>query len=162
MKNKLLSVLVENNYGVVARIAGLFTRRGFNMNSFTGERTHKENVSRITISITEEEQAIEQIKKQVEKLVDIKKVKILEEDKTIIRELALIKVCTCDELLRCIKKLTVDYQVRVVDMDTQVVVFEICHTKEMIDAFMQSVASYGILESVRTGVIALETGNQHM
>lgn len=78
MKNTILSVLVENNYGVVARIAGLFTRRGFNLNSFTGEETHEKNISRITISVTEDENSLYQIQKQVEKLIDIKKVEVLD------------------------------------------------------------------------------------
>ncbi|PHV72027.1 acetolactate synthase small subunit [Sporanaerobium hydrogeniformans] len=162
MKNSILSVLVENNYGVVARIAGLFTRRGFNMNSFAGEETHDSNISRITISITENEDSIDQIQKQVEKLVDIKKVERLDVKKDIIRELALIKVRSQETLLPRIKDLTDAFNVKVIDMDTQVVVFEICNTKEKLDAFIDTVREYEIIESVRTGVIALQRGNKHI
>ena len=162
MTNRILSVLVENNYGVVARIAGLFTRRGFNMNSFAGEETHDPHISRITISVTEDEGSIEQIQKQVEKLVDIKKVELLDANNDTIRELALIKVKAQKELFPHIKDLTLQFNVKIIDMDTQVVVFEICNTKEKIDEFMDIVRAYDIIESVRTGVIALQRGNKHI
>ena len=162
MTNRILSVLVENNYGVVARIAGLFTRRGFNMNSFAGEETHDPGISRITISVTENEDSIYQIQKQVEKLIDIKKVEPLDAKQDIIRELALIKVKAQKGLFLHIKELTEQFNVRIIDMDTEVVVFELCNTKEKIDEFINLVRQYEIVESVRTGVIALQTGNKHM
>ncbi|MDF2878294.1 MAG: ilvH [Clostridia bacterium] len=162
MTNRILSVLVENNYGVVARIAGLFTRRGFNMNSFAGEETHDPGISRITISVTENEDSIYQIQKQVEKLVDIKKVEPLDAKKDIIRELALIKVTAQKDLFLHIKELTEQFSVRIIDMDTEAVVFELCNTKEKIDEFIDVVRQYEIVESVRTGVIALQAGNKHM
>ncbi|WP_069997276.1 acetolactate synthase small subunit [Cellulosilyticum sp. I15G10I2] len=162
MTNRILSVLVENNYGVIARIAGLFTRRGFNINSFAGEETHDPRISRITISITENEDSIYQIQKQVEKLVDIKKVEHLDVKNDIIRELALIKVRSQEALLPHIKDLTGQFNVRIIDIDTQVVVFEICNTKEKIDEFIDIVRAYEIIESVRTGVIALQAGNKHI
>lgn len=162
MKNTILSVLVENNYGVVARIAGLFTRRGFNLNSFAGEETHDPNISRITISVTEDEQAIGQVQKQVEKLVDIKKVQVLNKEEDLLRELALIKVAFKSELTKRTKELTENYNVRVIDMDTETIVFEICDSKDKIDAFIDFVRPFEIVESVRTGVIALQSGNRHM
>ena len=162
MKNTILSVLVENNYGVVARIAGLFTRRGFNLNSFTGEETHLKGISRITISVTEDENSIYQIRKQAEILVDIKKVQVLDKEQDIIRELALIKVALRPELQAKIKELTEQYSVKVIDIDTKIVVFEMCNSKEMIDRFIENVKEFEIIESVRTGVIALQRGNQHM
>lgn len=162
MKNTILSVLVENNYGVVARIAGLFTRRGFNLNSFAGEETHNPSISRITISVTEDEHALYQIQKQVEKLVDIQKVQVLDNEKDIMRELALIKVSLKPELGVKIKELTEQYNVKVIDMDTEALIFQVCNSKEKIDAFIDEVRPYEILESVRTGVIALQRGNVHM
>lgn len=162
MKNTILSVLVENNYGVVARIAGLFTRRGFNLNSFAGEETHDPNISRITISVTEDQQAIDQVQKQVEKLVDIKKVQVLDNETDLLRELALIKVALKSELTKRTKELTESYNVRVIDMDTETIVFEICDSKDKIDAFIDFVRPFEIVESVRTGVIALQKGNRHM
>ncbi|MEG0013325.1 MAG: acetolactate synthase small subunit [Cellulosilyticaceae bacterium] len=162
MKNTILSVLVENNYGVVARIAGLFTRRGFNLNSFAGEETHNPRVSRITISVTEDEAAISQIQKQVEKLVDIQKVQVLDNEKDIMRELALIKVAYKPELGIKIKELTERYNVKVIDMDTEALIFQVCNSKEKIDDFINEVREYQIIESVRTGVIALQRGNTHM
>ena len=160
--NRILSVLVENNYGVVARIAGLFTRRGFNLNSFAGEETHDAHISRITISVTENEDSIEQIQKQVEKLVDIKKVEVLDSEEDLLRELALIKVNVHQDLLSQIKNLTNEFNVKIIDMDTEVIVFEICNSKQKIDDFINCVRHYNILESVRTGVIALQRGNKHM
>lgn len=162
MKNTILSVLVENNYGVVARIAGLFTRRGFNLNSIAGEETHDPKISRITISVTEDEQALDQVQKQVEKLVDIKKVAVLDTERDLLRELALVKVALKPELSIRIKELTECYQVRVIDMDTETVVFEICDSRDKIDRFIDCVREFEIVESVRTGIIALQRGNKHM
>lgn len=162
MKNTILSVLVENNYGVVARITGLFTRRGFNLNSIAGEETHDPSISRITISVTEDEASLYQIRQQVEKLVDIKKVQVLSNEEDIMRELALIKVSLKTELFGKIKELTNDYNVKVVDMDTESIVFEICDQKDKIDSFIDFVKPFHIIESVRTGVVALQKGNNYM
>lgn len=162
MKNKILSVLVENNYGVVARIAGLFTRRGFNLNSFTGEQTDDPAVSRITISVTEEEDAIDQIKKQVEKLVDIKQVIQLNPEDSIVKELALIKINLNAETSEQAMYWVEEFSARLVDIDTAVMTFQICNNKEKIDQFIEVVKPYGIVESVRTGVVALARGNAHI
>lgn len=162
MTNKILSVLVENNYGVVARIAGLFTRRGFNLNSFTGEETEDPTVSRITISVTENEDAIYQIQRQVEKLVDIKKVVQLDPKDAIVKELALVKINLNNETSAKTMYWVEEFSARLVDIDTQVMTFQICNSKEKIDQFIQAVRPYGIIESVRTGVVALERGNSHI
>lgn len=162
MTNKILSVLVENNYGVVARIAGLFTRRGFNLNSFTGEETEDPIVSRITISVTENEDAIYQIQRQVEKLVDIKKVVQLDPKDAIVKELALVKINLNNETSAKTMYWVEEFSARLVDIDTQVMTFQICNSKEKIDQFIQAVRPYGIIESVRTGVVALERGNSHI
>ncbi|HHX59998.1 MAG TPA: acetolactate synthase small subunit, partial [Epulopiscium sp.] len=158
MKNKILSVLVENNYGVVARIAGLFTRRGFNLNSFTGEETDDPNVSRITISVTQKEDEIYQIRKQVEKLVDIKKVIQLDPKDSVVKELALIKINLNDQTSDKAMYWVEEFSARLVDIDTKVMTFQICNNKEKIDQFMEAVRPYGIIESVRTGVVALARG----
>ena len=162
MKNKILSVLVENNYGVVARIAGLFTRRGFNLNSFTGEQTDDPAVSRITISVTEEEGAIDQIKKQVEKLVDIKQVIQLNPEDSIVKELALIKINLNAETSEQAMYWVEEFSARLVDIDTEVMTFQICNNKERIDQFIEVLKPGGIVESVRTGVVALARGNNHI
>jgi len=162
VKNKILSVLVENNYGVVARIAGLFTRRGFNLNSFTGEETDDPNISRITISVTQKEDEIYQIKKQVEKLVDIKKVIELDPKQSVVKELALIKIKLNDETAEKAMYWVEEFSARLVDIDTEVMTFQICNNKEKIDQFIEAVRPYGIIESVRTGVVALARGNAHI
>lgn len=162
MKNKILSVLVENNYGVVARIAGLFTRRGFNLNSFTGEETDDPNVSRITISVTQKEDEIYQIKKQVEKLVDIKKVIELDPKQSVVKELALIKINLNAETSEKAMYWVEEFSARLVDIDTEIMTFQICNNKEKIDQFIEAVRPYGIIESVRTGVVALARGNAHI
>ncbi len=161
-KNTILSVLVNNNYGVVARIAGLFTRRGFNLNSFTGEETDDPAVSRITISVTENENAIYQIKNQVEKLIDIKEVAQLNPEESIVKELALIKINLNPETSEKAMHWVEEYSARLVDIDTEVMTFQICNNKDKIDQFFQAVKPYGIVESVRTGVVALARGNTHM
>lgn len=162
MKNKILSVLVENSYGVVARIAGLFTRRGFNLNSFTGEETDEPGVSRITISVTEEEDQINQIKNQVEKLIDIKKVTKIDPEDSIVKELALVKIKLNKETAEKAMFWVEEYSAKLVDIDTEVMTFQICNNKEKIDDFFEAIKPYEIVESVRTGVVALQRGNLHM
>ncbi|OON96045.1 MAG: acetolactate synthase small subunit [Epulopiscium sp. Nele67-Bin005] len=160
MKPTILSVLVDNNYGIVARIAGLFSRRGFSMNSLTGEETHEPNVSRITISVTQKEEEIAQIQKQVEKLVDIKEVTLLDSKTDVVRELALIKVENSEILSQKIKIFTEDYSVKVVDINNNAVIFQLCSSKDNIDQFIEKLRPFNILESARTGVIALESINK--
>ncbi len=162
MKSTILSVLVENNYGVVARIAGLFARRGFNLNSIAGEETHEPSISRITISVTEDESLIDQVQKQVEKLIDIKQVEVLDSEKDILRELALIKVAGKDDICIRIKDFTEQYGAKIIDIDSEVLVFQVCNSKEKIDELLEELKQYGILECVRTGVIALQRGNTCM
>lgn len=91
-KEHIISVLVRNHYGVVTRVSGLFTRRGFNITSFTGEETENPEISRLTIAVAGDEWEVDQVKKQVSKLVDVLKVVELSKGEFVHRELALIKV----------------------------------------------------------------------
>ncbi|OOB77828.1 MAG: acetolactate synthase small subunit [Epulopiscium sp. Nuni2H_MBin001] len=157
MKPMILSVMAKNNSGVIARVSSLFTRRGFTITSFTGEDTHEPTISRLTVAVTEEEQSLLQIQRQLEKLEDIKDVIVLDTEKDVIRELALIKVSLSDEFNNKIKTLTQKYDVSIIDVNSTEVIFQICSTREGVESFIEEVRPYGICESVRTGVVALAT-----
>ncbi|WP_305767101.1 acetolactate synthase small subunit [Candidatus Epulonipiscium viviparus] len=160
MKKMILSVIAHNNLGVIARVSGLFTRRGFSLTSLAGEDTHEPTISRLTLSIEEEEKSLLQIQRQLEKLVDIKEVEILEPDIDVARDLALIKVKLSPDFNKIIKNITKSYDFRVVDVNSEAIMFQVCSTKEVIDNFIEVVRPYGILESARTGVIALASVNR--
>ncbi|OON93607.1 MAG: acetolactate synthase small subunit [Candidatus Epulonipiscioides saccharophilum] len=161
MKKMILSVIAHNNLGVIARVSGLFTRRGFSLTSLAGEDTHEPTISRLTLSVEEDEKSLLQIQRQLEKLVDIKEVQILEPDVDVARDLALIKVKLSKEFNKIIKNLTHSYNnVSVVDVNCESIMFQVCSTKEVIDDFIETVRPYGILESARTGVIALASVNR--
>ncbi len=159
MKQMILSVITHNNTGVIARIAGLFSRRGFSLTSLAGEDTHESDISRLTIAVTEEEQSLIQIQRQLEKLEDIKEVITLDAEHDVIRELALIKVNLSEEFNRKIKYLTKMYDVSIVDVNCSNVIFQVCSSKRRIDDFIEEVRPYGICETARTGVIALSSVN---
>ncbi|OOB77585.1 MAG: acetolactate synthase small subunit [Epulopiscium sp. Nuni2H_MBin003] len=160
MKKMILSVKTHNNSGVIARVSSLFTRRGFNLDSLAVEETHESTISRLTICVTEDERSLLQIKRQLEKLVDITEVEVLEPEIDVTRDLALIKVKSSAELNKKIKDISKSYYVSVIDVNGSEIMFQVCGTKEVVDDFINIIRPYGIIESARTGVIALSTVNR--
>jgi acetolactate synthase-1/3 small subunit len=160
LRRAIFSVLVHNEYGVVTRISGLFTRRGFNITSFTGEETEDPKISRITIVATGEERELAQIKSQVEKLVDVIKVVEIDVQSSVQRELALIKVKTEDRNRAEVFQIVESFRGKIVDIEPEAVIIEITGDLEKIKAFLNMMKHYGIIESVRTGVIALQRGKK--
>lgn len=160
MRRAIFSVLVHNEYGVVTRISGLFTRRGFNITSFTGEETEDPMISRITIVAEGDERELSQIKSQVEKLVHVIKVVELDARASVQRELALIKVRTDDRNRAEVFQIVESFRGKVVDIDPEAVVIEITGDLEKVKAFLNMMKHYGIVESVRTGIIALQRGKE--
>jgi acetolactate synthase-1/3 small subunit len=156
---RIYSVLVENRSGVLSRIAGLFSRRGFNIASLAVGVTEAEDISRMTIVTDDESDAhernFEQIRKQLSKMVDTIRVKALPEDECITRELVLIKVSGGND---DIKKTEEKINARVVDESGEIITLEITDTPQRVNAAMTQLQKFTILEAVRTGVISLQKG----
>ena len=153
-----LSILVENQAGVLSKISGLFSRRGFNIDSLAVGVTTDPNVSRITIVANGDEYVVEQLEKQLNKLIPVIKVKRLAEGDFISRELILIKV-HCPAAKRGEILTTVDLtQGKIVDFSTTSVTVEYCECSSRVDTLVELLKPYGIREIVRTGTVALDKG----
>ena len=153
-----ISVLVENHAGVLARVAGLFARRGFNIDSLAVGVTDDERVSRITIVADGSAYTLEQIEKQLNKLIDVIKVKTLHNDSAVTRELVLIKVsCTQKQLAELISIAEIA-KGKISDISTNSMTIELSDTKQNLDTYEELLRPYGIKEVVRTGAIAIQKG----
>ena len=153
-----LSILVENQAGVLSKISGLFSRRGFNIDSLAVGVTTDPNVSRITIVANGDEYVVEQLEKQLNKLIPVIKVKRLAEGDFISRELILIKV-HCPAAKRGEILTTVELmQGKIVDFSTTSVTVEYCEFSSRVDTLVELLKPYGIREIVRTGTVALDKG----
>ena len=153
-----ISVLVENHAGVLARVAGLFARRGFNIDSLAVGVTDDERVSRITIVADGSAYTLEQIEKQLNKLIDVIKVKTLHNDSAVIRELVLIKVsCTPKQRAELISIAEIA-KGKISDISTNSMTIELSDSKQNLDNFEELLRPYGITEVVRTGTIAMQKG----
>ena len=153
-----LSILVENQAGVLSKISGLFSRRGFNIDSLAVGVTTDPKVSRITIVANGDEYVVEQLEKQLNKLIPVIKVKRLAEGDFISRELILIKV-HCPATKRGEILTTVELmQGKIVDFSTTSVTVEYCECSSRVDTLVELLKPYGIREIVRTGTVALDKG----
>ena len=161
MKKKnqfVIAVYVDNQFGVLTRVTSMFTRRGFNIDALTVVETESSAYSRITISLSGDGYAREQLINQLRKLYNVKKVEVLEED-CIQRELMLIKVKN-DSAHRSDVLAAVDvYRAKVIDYTTDGMCIEITGDPTKIDAFVKLMMPFGILEMCRTGIVALERGD---
>ena len=158
-KTKVISVLVENKPGVLHLIANLFRRRNFNIESITVGPTEQPSVARMTITVNEDEKTIDQVVKQVAKQIDVLKVSELESGNFVMRELSLIKVKVKDSKERSDIINFVDvFRGRIIDVSTDSLTVEITGTPDKIDAFLNLMKSFGILELARTGITALARG----
>lgn len=154
-----ISILVENQAGVLARIAGLFARRAYNIDSLAVGVTEDENVSRITIVARGSEYTLEQILKQLNKLIDVIKVKTVSENELLTRELVLVKVsCTPSQRaeLISIAKIT---EAKISDISVSTMTLELSDYEGKIKTFEELLRPYGIKEIVRTGTIAIQRGS---
>ena len=160
MENYCLSLLVENNFGVLSRIASLFARRGYNIDSLTVGTTEDAKISRITIVVTGDEKILVQIKKQLNKLIDVIKVIELKSNEAIRRELVFIKVKATNDNRSEIVQISNLFRANVVDVSRNSLVLEITGTRDKVDAFINMIAPFGILEFVRSGDTGLQRGSK--
>jgi acetolactate synthase-1/3 small subunit len=159
MKAHTLSILVENRAGVLSRVAGLFSRRGFNIESLAVGVCEEPNMSRITVVAYGDDAQIEQVKKQLNKLIDIVKVSDITYRDHVARELALIKVNAETGAARAeIMQIATIFRAKIIDVGTRTVVLEVTGDSEKIDALEKLLRQYGIKELVRTGKIAILRG----
>ena len=142
-KRRVISLLVDNQSGVLARVSNLFCRRGFNIDSLTVSATNDPAVSRITVTITSDEKALSQLILQTERLEVTRQVFVLDHENSLEREIASI------------------YKAKIIDLSPDSMVLELTGRPEKVDAFLKILADYKILEQCRTGVTALERGGMH-
>jgi acetolactate synthase I/III small subunit len=158
-KTKVISVLVENKPGVLHMISNLFRRRNFNIESITVGATEQPDVARMTITVNEDEKVLDQVVKQVAKQIDVLKVQELEQGNYVMRELSLIKVKVSDSKERSdIINFVEVFRGRIIDVSTDSLTVEITGTPDKIDAFLNLMKTFGIMELARTGITALARG----
>ena len=160
MNRHVLSVLVENQSGVLSRVSGLFSRRGYNIDSLSVGETEDPKVSRMTIAVRGDDYILEQIKKQLNKLIDVIKIIELKKDQSVIRELALIKVKAPGNSRASIIEIVDIFRAKIVDVSNETLTVEMTGDEGKIEAFINLMEPYGISEIVRTGLTALERGSK--
>jgi acetolactate synthase-1/3 small subunit len=154
-RKHILSLLVENKPGVLARIAGLFSRRGFNIDTLTVGPTEDPNVSRITLTVDGAVHPIDQVTKQLHKLVNVIKIRDMEPEQTIAREMALFKVSAAVENRGEIMQFAEIFRARVIDVSRRTLTIEVTGTADKIEAFERMVRPHGLVEMARTGEVAI-------
>ncbi len=154
----VISILVANHAGVLSRVSGMFTRRGFNIDTLTVGETESPEFSRITISMHGDKSVCDQIVRQLEKMYDVKKVKVMERESTVIRELLLIKISNDAQYRQDIMSVVDVFRAKITDYSPDALIIEIRGTSSKINAFIELLEPYGIQEMCRTGLVALERG----
>lgn len=158
MKKKVFQLLVENTSGVLSRISGLFSRRGYNIESITAGVTADPKITRITIVCSGDDEILDQIEKQVAKLVDVCDIKELKPEHSVYRELALIKVKADVTNRESIISLSNVFRANIIDVSAQGLIIEMTGGQDKIDAFLNLLSGYEILELARTGIAGLRRG----
>ncbi|MCX9082391.1 MAG: acetolactate synthase small subunit [Candidatus Methanoperedens sp.] len=153
-----LAILVENKPGVLTRVAGLFSRRGFNIESLAVGVTENLDTSRITIVVTGDDNILEQVEKQLNKLIDVIRVSDIPPDESVNRELALIKVGVDSTTRAEVMQIVDIFRAKIVDVGIKSLVIEVTGDESKINAIEQLLRQFGIREMVRTGKIAMNRG----
>jgi acetolactate synthase I/III small subunit len=157
-RKHILSILVENKPGVLTRISGLFARRGFNIDTLAVGPTDDPAVSRITMTLDGAVHSIDQVTKQLHKLVNVLKIRDLEPGATLARELALFKISADGPARAEVMQVCEIFRAKIVDVSRRSIVVEVTGTQEKIEAFEQLVRPFGLVEMARTGEIAIARG----
>ncbi|MCT4543101.1 MAG: acetolactate synthase small subunit [Vallitalea sp.] len=162
MNRHVLSVLVVNHSGVLSRVVGLFSRRGYNIDSLSVGETENPDYSRMTIVARGNDLIIQQITKQLNKLVDVKHIIELKPDSSVYRELALVKISATDNNRASIIEIVDIFRANIIDVSSETLTVEITGDQTKVKAFLDLVETYGIKEIVRTGLTALERGSKEI
>ena len=160
MNKRILPLLVENTSGVLSRVAGLFSRRGYNIESLTVGETTNPKYSRMTIVAIGDELILEQITKQLAKLVDVVDIKVLEPEESVNRELVLVKVRVEGEQRQSVITMAGVFRGKVVDVGRDSLIIELTGQQSKLDAFIRLLKDYEILELARTGITGLSRGSE--
>lgn len=155
----VIGVIVSNISGVLSRVSGMFTRRGFNIDCLTVGETESSGFSRITVVFHGEEETKERIVRQLQKLHDVKEVEVLDRHETVIRELLLIKVRNTAETRQDIMTAVEIFRSKIVDYSPTALICELTGETSKIDAFIELMKPYGVMEMCRTGMVAIERGD---
>ena len=158
MTKYVFGILVANKFGVLTRVSSMFTRRGFNIDTLTVGETQSPEFSRITISMMGDEYSKTQIIKQLDKLHDVKQVEVMEGDETVTRELLLIKIKNDSATRQDVLSAVDVFRSKIIDYSPDALCVEITGESSKINAFIELVKPYGIMEMCRTGLVALERG----
>lgn len=162
MRKKVFQLLVDNTSGVLSRISGLFSRRGYNIESITAGVTADPRFTRITIVASGDDEILEQIEKQVAKLVDVRDIKELKPENSVYRELAMIKVRTGSEQRQGVIAIADIFRAKIVDVASDSLIIELTGDQSKIDAFIDLLEGYEILELARTGIAGLGRGTENV
>jgi acetolactate synthase-1/3 small subunit len=158
-QNHILVALVEDRPGVLQRVAGMFRKRNFNIDSITVGHSEKDGISRMTISVKGDVKVLEQMLKQLNKLIEVIKVMELPRDDMVSRELALVKIKTKDEKARAeVVQYANIFRGRIIDVRRESLIVEITGDSEKVDAFLKLASMFGIQELAKTGVTAMARG----
>ncbi|NQU76270.1 MAG: acetolactate synthase small subunit [Planctomycetes bacterium] len=156
----VISALVQNQPGVLAHVAGMFSARGFNIDSLVAGRTEDPRLSRMTIVVVGDQRTLEQVRKQLAKVVEVVKVRDFQDVDFVERDLMLIRISACQDKRSEVVELVNLFRGRVVDVATESLLVELAGTESKLEAFIELVKPYGIQELARTGVIAVPRGRQ--
>jgi acetolactate synthase-1/3 small subunit len=160
MSQHVVSVLVENRAGTLSRVSGLFSRRGFNIDSLTVGETCDASVSRMTIAVTGNDVVLEQIIKQLGKLVDVIAVRELDGASCLRREIMLVKIAAGEKTRPAVLEIAGIFRSRIVDVSPETITIEATGDMEKLNGLLLLLCPYGVLELARTGLVALERGSR--
>lgn len=160
MDKHVLSILVKNSSGVLSRVSGLFSRRGYNIDSLTVGSTENPSISRMTITLMADDDVLEQVKKQLNKLEDLIRVVNFKPEDSVYRELVLIKVKADGENRAAINETVKIFRSKIVDLSSDTLTIELTGDESKVSALINLMQEYGIEELVRTGVTALQRGEK--
>lgn len=162
MYKKVFQLLVDNTSGVLSRISGLFSRRGYNIESITAGVTADPRYTRITIVASGDDEILDQIEKQVSKLVDVEDIKVLEPEQSVYRELALIKVRASASERQGVIAIADIFRAKIIDVACDSLIIELTGNQAKIEAFINLLNGYEILELARTGIAGLGRGSENV
>ena len=160
MRRQVYSLLVDNNPGILSRIAGLFSRRGYSIDSITAGMTSDPRFTRITIVARGDEQILEQIEKQVRKLEDVVEIKVLKDDQSVCRELIMVKIRANASQRSEIISIADIFRAKIVDVEHESLMVELTGNQSKLEGFLNLLGGYEILELARTGITGLARGSK--